>query len=109
MIGVETPDVDTALLGRGLHVLGAAGNTGQHRVEERVVDDVDPGAGQSSGHRLRVGMHPAGDRRQAGGAVVAGIHRGHDGQQDLGGADVAGGLVAADVLFAGLQRQPVRR
>jgi hypothetical protein len=30
---------------------------------------------------------------------------GHDGEQDLGGADVAGGLVAADVLFAGLQAE----
>lgn len=28
---------------------------------------------------------------------------------DLCGADVAGGLVTTDVLFSGLQRQPVRR
>ena len=39
--------------------------------------------------------------------VVGAVHGGDVGQQSLGGADVAGGLVAADVLFAGLQRQPV--
>jgi len=42
-------------------------------------------------------------------AVVSGVHgRGH-GQQDLGGADVARGLLPADVLLAGLQREPVGR
>ena len=52
-------------------------------------------------------MHPVGDRRQPVGAVVAGVHGGHHRQQHLRGADVAGGLVAADVLLAGLQREPV--
>ena len=37
---------------------------------------------------------------QAVGAVVDGIHRRHDGEEDLGGADVGRGLVAADVLLA---------
>ena len=49
------------------------------------------------------------DRAQPLGAVVDGVHRGDHGQQHLGGADVGGRLVAADVLLAGLQRQPVRR
>ncbi len=35
--------------------------------------------------------------------VVAGVHGGHIGEQGLGGADVGGGLFAADVLLAGLQ------
>ncbi len=52
-------------------------------------------------------MDPVRDRRQPLGAVVAGVHRGHDRQQHLRGADVAGRLVAADVLLAGLQRQSV--
>ena len=42
-------------------------------------------------------------------AVVDGVHRGDDGEQHLRGADVAGRLLAADVLLAGLQRQPVGR
>ena len=40
-------------------------------------------------------------------AVVDGVHPGHDGEQHLRGADVAGGLLAADVLLAGLQGQAV--
>jgi hypothetical protein len=39
--------------------------------------------------------------------VVDGVHRGDDGEQHLGGADVGGGLLAADVLLAGLQREAV--
>ena len=35
--------------------------------------------------------------------------RGHHGEQHLRGADVAGRLLAADVLLAGLQREPVGR
>ncbi len=37
--------------------------------------------------------------------MPGGIEAGHDGQQHLGGADVAGGFLAADMLLAGLQRQ----
>ena len=40
-------------------------------------------------------------------AVVDGVEGGHDGQQRLGGADVGRGLLAADVLLAGLQGQAV--
>ena len=48
-------------------------------------------------------------RLQALGAVVDGVHRRDDGEQHLGGADVGGRLVAADVLLAGLQGQAVGR
>ena len=41
--------------------------------------------------------------------MVRGVHRGDDGQQHLRRADVAGRLLPADVLFPGLQRQPVGR
>jgi len=36
-------------------------------------------------------------------AVIAGVHRGHVGEQSLCSADVAGGFFAADVLLAGLK------
>ena len=52
-------------------------------------------------------MHAGGDRGQAVGAVVDRVRPGHDGEQHLRGADVAGRLLPADVLLAGLQRQPV--
>ena len=42
-------------------------------------------------------------------AVIDGIHRGHDREEHLRRADVAGGLVAADVLLARLQREAIGR
>ncbi|MNM52926.1 hypothetical protein D3C81_640160 [compost metagenome] len=50
-------------------------------------------------------VHPPGDLLQALGTVVDRIHAGDVGQQHLRGADVAGGLFAADVLLAGLHGQ----
>ena len=47
--------------------------------------------------------------RRPSGPVVDRVHRGHDREQHLRGADVARGLVAADVLLAGLERQAVGR
>ena len=44
---------------------------------------------------------------QAFGAVIDGVHPGHDGEQDLRGADVGRGLFAADVLLAGLEGEAV--
>ncbi len=41
------------------------------------------------------------------GAVVDAVHRRHHGEQHLRGADVARRLLAADVLLARLQREPV--
>ena len=61
------------------------------------------GGGEGSG----AAMSTPRDRGQAIGPVVAGVHAGRHGEQHLGGADVAGGLLAADVLLARLQRQPV--
>ena len=47
--------------------------------------------------------YPFGDRAQPAGAVIDRVHAGHHRQQDLRGADVAGGLLAPDVLLPGLQ------
>ena len=55
------------------------------------------GGGQS-GHTGRDGANALG-------AVVDREHARHDSGQNLRGADVAGGLLAPDVLFAGLQGQ----
>ena len=49
-------------------------------------------------------VHPQGDTPQSLGAMVHGVHTRHDRQEDLRRANVAGGLVAADVLFTGLER-----
>ena len=50
------------------------------------------------------GMYPAGNLFKTTGAVVAAIHTGHNTQQHLRCADVGGGILALDMLFAGLQR-----
>src|ERR1035438_4888421 len=54
-------------------------------------------------------MNPPRDLLQAGGAVVAGEHGRHAGQQRLRGADVTGRFLTTDVLFPGLEREPQRR
>ena len=74
------------------------------------------GAGQRAAQLLQasrqhrgVGGHALRDALEALRAVVDGVHAGHDGGQHLRRADVGGGLFAADVLLARLQRQPVGR
>ncbi len=81
-----------------------------------------PGSCRRSPRPVRPGRCPAAWRpaglracarrrrsRPAPPAVVHRVHRGHHGQQHLCGADVAGRLFPADVLFTGLQREPVGR
>ncbi len=64
-------------------------------------------AGAGGGVRQQAGLqvHAARDAQQANRAVPDGVEAGHHRQQHLGGADVAGRLLAADVLLARLQRQ----
>ena len=50
-------------------------------------------------------MDLSGDVLKALGSMIHGVHGRDVGQQGLGGADVAGGLVSPDVLLPGLQRQ----
>ena len=52
-------------------------------------------------------MNALGDRTQSFGAVINGVHRRDDGEKNLGGADVAGGLVASNVLLARLQCESI--
>ena len=63
-------------------------------------------------HAGQVGGRPVdaqGDVADAFRAMPYGVHARHGGQQGLGGADVRGGLLAFDVLFAGLQGHAVAR
>ncbi|MCY1517305.1 hypothetical protein D9M68_519800 [compost metagenome] len=52
-------------------------------------------------------VNALGDRLDALRSMEHRVHRGHDGEQHLGGADVRRRFLAADVLFAGLQRQAI--
>ena len=106
-VAVDAAQVDAPLPGPLADLGGLAGDVHGERVEPRVVPEVEPGLAQAGGQIGGEGAHPRGDRPQPVGPVVHGVHRGHDGQQHLGGADVGRGLLAADVLLSGLQCQPV--
>ena len=54
-------------------------------------------------------VRAARDARETLRTVVHGVHPGHDREQHLRGADVGRGLLAADVLLAGLECQAQRR
>ena len=75
--------------------------------KKEVCSTSSAGGLQRGGDGPGVAVDGLGDRLQPVRAVVDGVERGHDGQQRLRGADVGGGLLAADVLLAGLQRQAV--
>ena len=81
----------------------------RHRVEKRLGSWRKAELAQAGGQRGRAAMHLAGDMGQALRAVIDRIHRGDHRQQHLRGADVGGRLFAADVLFAGLQREAIGR
>ena len=74
------------------------------------VPTVEPEPSQPLGQRIRVSaVHALARCAQPIGSVVDRVHRRHHRQQHLRRADVAGRLVATDVLLAGLQRQAQRR
>ncbi|MNS83265.1 hypothetical protein D3C72_1170480 [compost metagenome] len=84
-------------------------DTGHVQRVEEVGTDLHTGSAQRAGQDGGQAMGAAGDAGQAFRTVVDGVHRGHHCQQHLCGTDVGGGLLAADVLFAGLQGQAVGR
>ncbi len=106
-VGVDQAQVDAGVARGGDDALGATGHHGGDGVEEFAVDDVHAAVAQPGGQHRGVPVDALGDRPQAVRAVVDGVHRGHDGEQHLRGADVARRLLAPDVLLAGLQGQPV--
>ena len=77
-------------------------------VEERLRGHPGPRRLQRAGQAVGQEMHPLGNRPQAVRPMENGIETGHHRQQRLRRADVRGGLFAADMLFASLQRQAVR-
>ena len=89
------------------HALRRTGGRDPDRVEEGIRRERQPVRAQPFGERLRLARHLGRDPAEPVGPVVDRVHRGHDGQQHLGGADVRCRLLAADVLLARLQRETV--
>ena len=73
-------------------------------VQRRKAELAEP-AGKDRGPAV----HPARDLGKPFGSVIDGIHRGDHREQHLCGADIRRRLLAPDVLFAGLQGEPIGR
>ena len=71
------------------------------------MNDGEAELGEALGEAKGMGVDAEGDLTEAFRAVVDGIHRGKAGEEGLGSADVAGGAIAADMLFAGLEGEAV--
>ena len=77
------------------------------RVEKRLGLQPEPRRFEPAGQAHGLAVNTLRDGLEALRPMKYRVHRGHDGQKGLRRADVAGGLLAADMLFAGLQRQSV--
>ena len=104
MIGIDEAQVDALLARLGEQHAGAARHVQRHGVEEGAGRDLVTEGFHRGGEDLGEAVGALGHPAYAVGPVVDGEHGGDDGEQDLGGADVAGRLLATDVLLAGLER-----
>ncbi|CEI74776.1 Uncharacterized protein PAE221_00336 [Pseudomonas aeruginosa] len=107
--GIDLAQVDPGGAGLGMDRRGTRAGGQAQGVEEMLLLDGHAQALQAGGEDRGQPVGAPGDAQQALRAVVDGEHAGDVGQQHLGGADVAGGLLAADVLLAGLHGQAVGR
>ena len=78
-------------------------------VEERLVAHRASQPTQAFRERAGQPMHLFGNRPQAVGTMIDGVHRRDVRQERLGRADVAGRLLPSDMLFPRLERQAERR
>ncbi|GJC97616.1 putative metal-dependent RNase [Colletotrichum higginsianum] len=105
-------EAQTSLLSLGQDVLGAIASLDHDSVEQNLAVGAGTALLSLQAGGLGDGLDAAskpdqsrGDLLEPLGAVVDGEQRSHVGQKSLCGADVAGGLLTADVLLAGLQSQ----
>ncbi len=89
------------------HRVGGAGDRPAHGVEVGVGMQIASCLPDPRRQRRRPPRGAFRDRPEPVGTVVDGVHARHHGQEHLRGADVAGRLLPADVLLAGLQGQAV--
>src|SRR5690625_6303317 len=73
-------------------------------VKVMVVLQLKTGRGNAVGQNGGLAVNASGNPFKTLGPVPHGVEARHDGQQGLGRADVAHGLLDADMLLAGLQR-----
>ena len=103
--GVDLAQVDALVAGVQVHLFGV--HAGDQQGVKEAIRHLYAGLAQRGGQDRRHPVHAARDPGQAFWPVVDRVHGRHHRQQHLRGADVGGGLLAADVLLAGLQGQAV--
>ena len=103
--GVDLAQVEARCAGRRVDLVGAlCAQVDREGVEHLVTAAVQATGGKGGPQAQGQAAHAARDALEPVRAVPHRVHAGHDRQQDLRRADVAGGLVAADVLLARLER-----
>ena len=106
-VATHLAQVDAALLGGSQNPGLPHAHPYGDGVEKRIRRHLGPGGTQRIGHRHCVQMDPLRNGAQTHRPVKHGIERCHHRQQRLRGTDIAGRLLAPDMLLAGLQRQPI--
>ncbi len=105
--GVVKPQVDLLMRCARDDLLALAVDGDRHSVEIALELRREAELFQPGRQHCGAPVHRACDMREAFGTMINGVHRGDHRQQHLRGADVGGGLLATDVLLAGLQRQAI--
>ncbi len=108
MVGIDRPEVDPGVARLAAIVAAWPGTRTVSVSKNASVATSMPRPAQPFGQNRGQAVHPSSDFLEAVGAVIDGVHRGHDRQQHLRGADVAGRLLAPDVLLARLERHAKR-
>ena len=106
-VGVDRAEVDFFGVGGGVDFGGIDAGDGEC-VEDRFGVELGISGAEALREERGEGVDVAGDFFEAFGAVIDGIHRCHDGEENLGRADVGRRLVAADVLLAGAEGEAHR-
>ena len=107
-VAVNRPEVVARGLGPVQDRFGGARRADRERVEPALVLDGEAEALQPRREDVREAMGTLRDPREPLRPVIDRIHAGDDAEQNLRRADVAGRLLAPDVLLAGLKREPER-
>src|SRR5699024_6903661 len=106
-VRIRDVDVDSPFGEGGAQFLGPALYPEGDGVDEVRLEYGDAPFVRPGRDRPGVLVHAGRDRVQAIGPVIDRVHRGHHREQHLRGADVRGRLLAADMLFPGLQGEAV--
>ena len=109
MIRVDPADVESRALSRGQQSSSLSRDDQSQGIEDFGVAQFAAGGGVTAGKARGQIMDACGNFPQPLRSMPHCIHARHHGQQHLGRAYIAGGLLPADVLLPRLQGEPIRR